>query len=162
LALALTLVQVATGSDTLALLFPWRISSVLVPVATTVVLARLAAVPVPLLEGPAARVASVAVVAVLAAGGIWISVNRLGLSSSDDEVGMLNFVRQNKAPGDVYLIPVSVPELTGTAKGSSSSDFKPMPDKRRDKRVIPYDLQRFRLYTGAPIWVDFKAVPYKD
>ena len=37
-----------------------------------------------------------------------------------------------------------------------------MPDKRQDKRVIPYDLQRFRLYTGAPIWIDFKAIPYKD
>ena len=24
------------------------------------------------------------------------------------------------------------------------------------------DLQRFRLVTGAPIYVDFKSVPYKD
>src|SRR5262249_19771991 len=24
------------------------------------------------------------------------------------------------------------------------------------------DLQRFRLFTGAPIYVDFKSIPYKD
>src|SRR5262249_55799685 len=35
--LALSLVQYQTGSHTLALLFPWRISAVLVPVATAVV-----------------------------------------------------------------------------------------------------------------------------
>jgi hypothetical protein len=162
LALALTLVQVATGSDTLALLFPWRLSAVLVPIATTVVLARLAAAPILRLDGPAARVASAVVVAALVAGGIGISVNRLGFSSSDEEVPMLNFMRQHKAAGGVYLIPVSVPDLARTTKGSPSSDFKPMPDKRQDKRVIPYDLQRFRLYTGAPIWIDFKAIPYKD
>ena len=32
----LTLAQLATGSDTLALLFPWRTSAFLVPLATTV------------------------------------------------------------------------------------------------------------------------------
>src|SRR5262249_28632683 len=45
LSVLLTLVQVATHSDALALLFPWRISAVLVPVATTVVLSRLVALP---------------------------------------------------------------------------------------------------------------------
>src|SRR6266542_352652 len=43
LSVLLTLAQVATGSHTLGLLFPWRVSAVLVPVATTVILARLAA-----------------------------------------------------------------------------------------------------------------------
>src|SRR5205807_953301 len=46
LATLLTLAQAATGNHTLALLFPWRVSAVLVPVATAVVLARLAALPV--------------------------------------------------------------------------------------------------------------------
>ena len=27
---------------------------------------------------------------------------------------------------------------------------------------MPIDLQRFRLYTGVPILVDFKSIPYKD
>ena len=38
--LILTLIQLATGNDTLALLFPWRTSAILVPLATTVVGAR--------------------------------------------------------------------------------------------------------------------------
>ena len=44
---ALTLVQVLTRSNTLALLFPWRISAVLVPIATAVILARLIQRPGP-------------------------------------------------------------------------------------------------------------------
>src|SRR5207248_5038163 len=39
---ALTVLQVVTGNDTLALLFPWRMSIILVPVATAVILTRLA------------------------------------------------------------------------------------------------------------------------
>src|SRR5439155_14439100 len=57
---------------------------------------------------------------------------------------------------------VRVPELAKTTHGSLSSDFKPLPEKRLDERIIPVDLQRFRLYTGAPIFVDFKSIPYKD
>ena len=41
LSLVLTLVQMGTGNDTLALLFPWRTSAILVPLATTIILARL-------------------------------------------------------------------------------------------------------------------------
>jgi hypothetical protein len=74
----------------------------------------------------------------------------------------MNFVRRTKRPGDVYFLPVRVPDLAKTTRGSLSSDFKPLPDKQSDRRVIPVDLQRFRLYTGAPIFVDFKSVPYKD
>src|SRR5207302_3586528 len=41
-------------------------------------------------------------------------------------------------------------------------DFKPVAEKRRDGRTIPVDLQGFRLSTGAPIFVDFKSIPYRD
>ncbi len=75
---------------------------------------------------------------------------------------MLDFVRANGTPGDLYLIPVRVPDLARATRGSLSSDFKPLPDKRRDQKIIPIDLQRFRLYTGVPIYVDFKSIPYKD
>src|SRR5262249_43574573 len=36
LSVGLTLLQVATGSDTLALLFPWRATAILVPLATAI------------------------------------------------------------------------------------------------------------------------------
>jgi hypothetical protein len=160
LAVLLTLAQVVTGSDTLALLFPWRISAVLVPAATTVVLSRLAVVPARWLEGPIARGVSAAAVALLAAGGVWIMASRQGYSTNDDELPVMDFVRRSREPGQLYLLPVRVPKAS--TRGSLSSDFKPLPDKKEDLRLIPLDLQRFRLYTGAPIYVDFKAIPYKD
>jgi Domain of unknown function (DUF6798) len=162
LSAALTLAQVATGSLTLALLFPWRVSSVLVPIATTVVLSRLVAVRVLPLEGRPAWAAAGAVVLALVAGGIWIMGDRLAFYRDDAELPVMNFVRRTKQPGDVYFLPVHVPPLAKTTRGSLSSDFKPLPDKQSDRRIIPVDLQRFRLSTGAPIFVDFKAVPYKD
>jgi hypothetical protein len=36
------------------------------------------------------------------------------------------------------------------------------PPRPRDGNLIPIDLQSFRLFTGAPIYVDFKAIPYMD
>jgi hypothetical protein len=162
LSAALTLVQVATGSLALALLFPWRVSSVLVPIATTVVLSRLVAIRAVPLEGGAAGVVAAAIVAALVGAGVWIMVGRLTFYTDPDELAVMNFVRRTKRPGDVYFLPVRVPDLAKTTRGSLSSDFKPLPDKQSDRRVIPVDLQRFRLYTGAPIFVDFKSVPYKD
>jgi hypothetical protein len=40
-----------------------------------------------------------------------------------------------------------------------STTFTPPPKERHQ---IPVDLQRFRLFTGARLYVDFKAIPYKD
>lgn len=157
-----TLAQVATGSLGLALLFPWRASVVLVPVATTVLLSRLVAVAVLPLDRLPARVVSAAAVALLVAGGVWIMVNRLGFHADDEELPVMEYVRRTKAPGNVYFVPVSVPDLVASTHGSLSSDFKPLPDKKRDAMVIPVGLQRFRLTTGAPIFVDFKSIPYKD
>jgi hypothetical protein len=162
LALLLTLVQVATGSHTLALLFPWRISAVLVPVATTVVLARLVARPGLPLGGPAAWAVSAALLVAFAVGGVWISAARLAFRGDDAELPVMDFVRGACRSGDVYFLPVAVPNLAATTRGSLSSDFKPVAEKRRDMRIIPVGLQCFRLHTGAPIYVDFKAIPYKD
>ncbi|MBI1914236.1 MAG: hypothetical protein HYS12_05800 [Planctomycetes bacterium] len=155
----LTLAQVATGSPTLGLLFPWRVSAVLVPVATTVILSRLAALPGLRLEGPWTRTACAAVVGALAVAGVWIMAGRHAFSTSDEELPVMAFVKRMKEPGDVYFLPVRLPRPT---IGSLSSDFKPLPEKRRGDGVIPYDFQRFRLHCEAPLFVDFKSVPYKD
>jgi hypothetical protein len=162
LGVLLTLVQVATGSHTLALLFPWRVSSVLVPVATAVVLSRLAGALPSAVDGPVVRTACALAVAVFVAGGVWISVGGRAFLTSDEDLALMDFVRQSRKPGDVYFLPVNVPDLAATTRGSLSSDFKPLAEKKRDGRIIPVDLQRFRLYTGAPIFVDFKSVPYQD
>jgi hypothetical protein len=47
-------------------------------------------------------------------------------------------------------------------RGAFSSDFQPLREKRQDTKNIAVDLQRFRLTTGAPIFIDFKSIPYKD
>ncbi len=162
LALLLTLAQVVTGSDTLALLFPWRISAVLIPIATTIILSRLVqALPVSA-EGLKARIVSAIAVLVCVAGGLWVMMSRQGYSTSDEELPLLEYVRRTHKPGDVYFLPVEVPNSVGKTRGSLSSDFKPLADKKQDGSVIPVDLQGFRLATGAAIFIDFKSIPYKD
>jgi hypothetical protein len=62
----------------------------------------------------------------------------------------------------VYFLPVEVPDLARKTRGSLSSDFKPLAAKKLDPKLIPVGLQRFRLHAGAPIYVDFKSIPYRD
>ena len=158
LSLLLTLAQVATASHTLALLFPWRISAVLVPIATTVVLSKF----VTTLRSETAVPWLIAVpsVVVLVAAGVWISVKGLAFQSGEEELAVMEFVGRTKMPGDVYCLPVNI--SVKKTRGSLSTDFQPLSDRRRDARGIPVDLQRFRLTSGAPIYVDFKAIPYRD
>jgi hypothetical protein len=160
LATLLTVAQVATGSYTLALLFPWRISAVLMPIATAVVLTRLVALRWRVLDSAGA--ASFIAFALWGGAGIWICAFGLAFRNAADELPLYEYVRTHGRPGDVYLLPVRVPDLKGTVRGSQSSDFKPVAVKRSDTQVIPVDLQRFRLLAGAPIYVDFKSIPYKD
>ncbi len=152
----------STAAATLALLFPWRVSTVLVPVATTVILSRLIAWPPLWLDGRGARAVSFGIIAGLVTGGIWITLGGHAFRTADDELAVMEFVRRTKAPGDVYLVPVRDPQLAKTVRGARSTDFKPLPERRSDKQVIPVDFQRFRLTTGAPIYVDFKAIPYNE
>ncbi|MFN4260827.1 MAG: DUF6798 domain-containing protein [Gemmataceae bacterium] len=158
----LTLIQLATGSATLALLFPWRFSAVLVPVATAVVATRLVLLGGRWLDSWQASVACVAVMGSLALAGSAMVYWRLGYPTNDRELPLLDYVHAHKQPGDVYLIPVRIPDLARGPRGSLSSDFRPPQDDQLQKRLIPPDLQRFRLYTGAPLYVDFKSIPYQD
>jgi len=160
LSLALSLVQWATDNDTLALLFPWRTSVILIPLATAVIVARVVLVCAGWFNRPAVGVASGIVVMGLVLGGCAILVFKQGFQTNDDELPLLDYIRDNQTKGDVYLLPVQVPKLT--SRGSLSSDFRPLPGKSADKRIIPFDFQRFRLHAGAPIYVDFKAIPYRD
>lgn len=160
LAIVLTLIQVATGNLSLALVFPWRVSAVLMPIATAILLSRLVALPRLPFDGKSA-VAFTAIF-ILAMAGLWINLTGRAFRSSPSEAGLLDFVRSRRSKGDVYLVPVRIPKLAATTRGSLSSDFKPVAAKQTDSRLIPIDLQRFRLSTGAPIYVDFKSIPYQD
>ncbi len=170
--LALTLVELGTDNDTLALLFPWRTSAILVPIATTIVFGRLALV----LERRSAHLSNsqrtvtfaAGAIAVVAAfvGGIVIWQHGLGYRTSPDELGVLNYVKRMHKPGDVYLLPIEISKPWATPwtgpRGVTNSSFMPPPRIGKAGSFIAGDLQRFRLYTGAPIYVDFKCIPYKD
>jgi hypothetical protein len=159
---ALTVLQTVTQSNSLALLFPWRISSVLTPIAVTVILTRLVALPSLPLNNIGIRMASIGILVCLAATGVWISVARLAFRSPDEELPVMAFVSESKAKGDVYFIPVPDPDKRSNSRGSLSGDFIPPMEKTQDSRLVPVGLQRFRLHTGAPLFVDFKSIPYKD
>jgi hypothetical protein len=158
----LTVVQVITASDTLALLFPWRASVILVPLATALVLARLVLLVGHRVETQIAKALAGALILLLTGAGAWLMATGQGYQTTDEELPVMHWIRDHQAPGDVYLLPVQMPKLAASTRGSLSSDFKPLAQKRTDTRIIPVDLQRFRLVTGAPIYVDFKSVPYRD
>jgi hypothetical protein len=164
LSLSLTLLQAALDHDTLALLFPWRASALLVPLATTIILARIvsrAASVNSLGSPPLLRAACVALLTVTTAAGVIIQVQHLGYVTPSEELPLLEFVREHRAKGDVYLLPFRAPNLAKGRRGSYSSTFQVLRNVPRE-HTIPIDLQRFRLATGAPIYVDFKSIPYKD
>jgi hypothetical protein len=123
---------------TLALMFPWRISAVLIPVATAVIVTRLVALMTPYPGRPewlgwAARLVATVVFVAAVGGGLYITLRDPNLIWPTDgrERPVLAFVESRRKPGDVYLIP-------------------------------PDELERFRLSTGAPIYADWKSIPYKD
>jgi hypothetical protein len=151
---ALTALQLATESDALALLFPWRISVLLVPVATAVIIAKALTWKPPGTWGE--RVA-VGVLVTLVAGGAVVTACGLGYRTADEHE-LYDYVRATAKPTDVCLVPVEFPAV-GTGRGAVSNTFVP-PRAKSDTNQIPVDLQRFRLMTGACLYVDFKSVPY--
>jgi hypothetical protein len=168
LGLAISLVQVGTGNDTLALLFPWRMSSILVPIATTIFLTRIIRwlstwlSPISLRQERALQMTCIAMLLLAAVGGVFITYFGLGYRTNTEELRLLEHIRDHKATGEVYLLPVELPKLTDAKKGAASLNFMPPPRRNTQKQIISVDLQQFRLFTGAPIYIDFKSIPYKD
>jgi hypothetical protein len=133
--LVLTALQLLTGSNTLALIFPWRVSVLLVPMGTSTLLAWAVTRNWPSLantlrNGRLLRSASLLLVAVLMAVGVARFEIESARQTSDPAHAMMAFVAAHPSSGAVYLIPTS--------------------------------LQDFRLATGEPIYVDFKSIPYLD
>jgi hypothetical protein len=129
-----TLAQVLTGSEALALLFPWRISTWLVPLSVGVILIRSSE---PIWAWLSKRVpaktimaASMVLAVALAGAGLAKSIREYRQVMAWSDRPMMSYVAENKASGEVYLIPL--------------------------------DMQDFRLVTGAPAYVEFKSIPYKD
>lgn len=136
IAAILTLVQFFTGSFALALVFPWRLSTFLVPLSTTLILARILLILFNRYDSFFQKhrnlIIFFSIVFIIAA--MVIGFLRFGIESqqkkSADERQMFEYVHASHSAQDVYLVP----------------------DKMQD----------FRLETGSPIYVDFKSIPYRD
>lgn len=154
----LSIAQVLTKSDSLALLFPWRFSVVLMPVAVAVLLARFAALVGRRFDQRFLTRVSLGLAFLVAVGGVWVTLSGRGYQMNEAERPLLDFVRDHAEPGQVYLLPVKFAKLKPESPASQSKTF--VPPVRPGQVGIPVDFQRFRLVTGVPIYVDFKAVPY--
>jgi hypothetical protein len=135
-ALGLTLVQLVTRSYSLALLFPWRLSTLLVPLSTGLILGWLAARLLSWKGGGADLVsrwaprAAWALVALAAGVGILRMALDFQRQQAQPYLPMTGWVARAHRHGQVYLTPVK--------------------------------LQEFRLAAGSPAYVDFKSIPYGD
>jgi hypothetical protein len=135
-ATGLSIVQVVTRNNTLALIIPWRISAYLVPLSTAILvgyaLTELLARPgrpFPVSTGVLTKASVVALVVLVAFG---IVETRWRFDAADDLKGLavMRYVDATKRAGQVYLIP---------------------PDWRA-----------FRLRTGAPVFAEQSVIPYDD
>jgi hypothetical protein len=143
-------------STTLTLLFPWRVTSVLIPVATAVLIAQgtLWLESRPNLSAATGLV--VLFVCLMGAGAVYYF--RLGYREPAAENAVLDYIRQHKQKGDVYLTPARFAKPT-SARGVYSLTFAPPTDPTA---TVYFELARFRLATGAAQYIDFKSIPYRD
>jgi hypothetical protein len=152
----LTGVAMVVENAEFSLTFPWRISAVLVPISTAAVCATVAKK----LDHRAVlsnRIGAVFLLAA-AAGAIAVYSLDLGYREPPSEEGVLEYVREHRQPGDVYLIPARFPK-PNPPRGVYSATFAKPPG---ENAVVYFELARFRLATGARLFVDFKSIPYRD
>jgi hypothetical protein len=133
LAIGLTIVQVISKNNTLALLFPWRLSTWLVPVSVGLIVAKLITVVIPRIPASLERtlkVTGLVLISLAVAAGIirtYLENNTwAGLSYRPIEA----YAASHRQPGQQYLTPSNL-----------------------------YD---FRLEAGVPVFVDFLSIPYKS
>ena len=135
MAVLLTLVQALLGSNLLALLFPWRLSIFIVPLSTSLILAACAAWMIRLARGARGRINGLKI---LSGAAILLAVL----------IGAIRFKldldRKAADPAQALYTYVNLHQQSG------------------DLYLTPIKLQDFRLESAAPVFVDFKSIPYKD
>ena len=134
--LLLTIAQVISRSDTLALLYPWRISALLVPISTSIILAFVATRLTGLWKkhpvGFERFVTAISFTIII--GLVAIGWTRFQIES------------------DMIVNDSSYPIMKYVATHNSSQDTYIIPPKLRD----------FRLVTGVPVYIDVYSIPYHD
>jgi hypothetical protein len=132
----LTILQVLTHSYSLALLFPWRISIFLVPLSTSLLIAILVKrlLSLPRLQSPGWQKA-LTIASVLA---VILCVLVGGVRF------ILDFQRKAQDAERNLESYIYAHKTAG------------------ETYLTPVKMQDFRLFTGAPVYIDFKSIPYKD
>jgi hypothetical protein len=132
----LTAIQILLKNNTLALIFPWRMSTFIVPLAIAIVFAWLVTSLMERFSNLVTRFETllvtlglVAITLAVLTGGLRFKLD-LDRKAAGDERAMENYVAAHHQPGELYLTPVK--------------------------------LQDFRLASGSPAYVDFKSIPYQD
>ncbi len=136
ISITLTLIQVLTGSHFLALLFPWRISSFLIPLCSFL----------------------------LAGGVVYYIFHKYIriINKHRKEIRKLLFFVLVLSFISGIVIQIDKNESHSKAKFTPMMSFVTETISKDNIYLIPPRLQRFRLQTGARILVDEKTHPYKD
>lgn len=136
LGLILTTGQVISKSDFLALLFPWRISTFLIPISIGLILNKIADWLVTIRTKDMKKTekffnifCTLCLILITIVGSLRLFLD-FQRQAREPERELFNYINTTKKTTDVYLIPIK--------------------------------MQDFRLATGAPAYVDFKAIPYQD
>ena len=131
-----TLIQLLTGSEFIALLFPWRISTFLIPISTALILDRVSSyltsinyIKKPHIQKYVFTLSIVLIGLILFVGAIR-QVLDFQRQAANPERELFEYIAEHRQNTDLYLIPVK--------------------------------MQNFRLAAGARAFVDFKSIPYKD
>ncbi len=138
--LIFTILQILTDSNSLAVLSPWRVTVLLVPLSLSLIIADVISWLVDKMEIdeaiafiPVAIVTALVFIAFCVYSGVQLQ-KTYGTSFREKRlIDMMDFVQKTKQSGEVYLIPPKEP-----------------------------DLNDFRVYTGAPTYINWKSHPYKD
>ncbi len=133
LSIGLTLVQVITRNDALALIFPWRLSTWIVPVSVALIVGKLVILVISRTSVSLERIlksTGLVIVAMAVAAGIFRTYLVNNQWSALPYRPLEAYVRTHRQPGQVILTPSNL-----------------------------YD---FRLETDAPIYVDFLSIPYQS
>lgn len=127
---ALTSLQLLTGSDTLALLFPWRLSTYLAPISTAVLVAWFAAW---LIERTGSRLAPIASVLVIVLsiffGLAWMVIQDLQQRITPERA-LFAQVAETARSGETYAIPPNLQDFRLETGAPILADFKSIPYRR--------------------------------
>jgi Domain of unknown function (DUF6798) len=131
--LSLSLLQIGLNSSVLALLFPWRLSILLVPLATTSLLAEgLRRLPDNRWTGPALDTISVVLILACFAIGLLRFKLDLDRKAANPEQAIYHYVYARNSSGDTYLTPVKMQDFRLETGAPAYVDFKSIPYQDSD------------------------------